>query len=80
MCDLTASRLWLISAPSMRVCLSMSGMSVARSEPARSMKDNLQSNIEIKRNDSLNNHGCLCDVLRNQLFYEKITNHDNINL
>lgn len=35
----TARRLWLISAPSMRVCLSVSVTSEARSLPARSMKD-----------------------------------------
>ena len=39
----TASRLWLISAPSMRVCLSVSVTSEARSLPARSMKDILRN-------------------------------------
>ena len=38
-CFLTASRLWLISAPSILVCLSVSVTSAARSLPARSMKD-----------------------------------------
>lgn len=40
---LTASRLWLISAPSSRFCLLLLlvWLSVARSLPARSMKDNL---------------------------------------
>lgn len=37
----TANRLWLISAPSTRVCLSVSVTSAARSHPAKSMNENL---------------------------------------